>query len=70
MLPLRDPAARPLREGDEVRIEAKLNRRGYAYILWIDTKGKVIPVYPWVEGEWGRRGVDPPDVNGRRQRRS
>jgi serine/threonine protein kinase len=55
LLPLHDPAARPLQKGDEVRVVAELNRPAYLYVLWIDTRGEVGPVYPWREGKWGRR---------------
>jgi hypothetical protein len=55
LLHLHDPAARPLKKGDEVRVVAELNRPAYLYVLWIDTQGKVWPVYPWLEGEWDRR---------------
>jgi serine/threonine protein kinase len=55
LLHLHDPPARPLKKGDEVRVVAELNRPAYLYVLWIDTRGKVLPVYPWLEGEWGRR---------------
>jgi serine/threonine protein kinase len=54
LLPLHDPAARPLKKGDEVRVVVKLNRPAYLYVLWIDTRGEVGPVYPWLEGEWER----------------
>jgi hypothetical protein len=54
LLHLHDPAARPLKQGDEVRVVAELNRPAYLYVLWIDTQGKVLPVYPWLGGEWGR----------------
>jgi hypothetical protein len=55
LLRLADPAARPLRAGDEVRVEAEVTRPAYLYVLWIDTQGKVLPVYPWREGEWSQR---------------
>jgi hypothetical protein len=55
LLRLPEPAARPLRVGDEVRVETSLNRPAYQYIVWIDTRGEAAPVYPWVKGEWARR---------------
>jgi hypothetical protein len=51
-LHLREPAARPLKVDDEIRIQAEVNRPGYLYVLWIDTTGRVWPVYPWIEGKW------------------
>jgi hypothetical protein len=49
------PRALPLRAADQVRIEAQLNRPAYVYLLWIDSEGKVSPVYPWTPGRWGER---------------
>jgi serine/threonine protein kinase len=54
-IPLSDPAARPLRPGDRIRVEAKLNRPTYVYLVWIDTAGEVTPMYPWLDGHWDRR---------------
>jgi serine/threonine protein kinase len=50
-LRLADPGALPLALGDEVRVEAELNRPAWVYIVWIDTTGKALPVYPWREGK-------------------
>ncbi len=55
---LDDPGAMPLRPGDEVSIEAELNRKAYVYVLWIDTDGKVQPVYPWQPGHWEERPAE------------
>jgi hypothetical protein len=52
---LADPASRPLRVGDEVRVRVELNRPAFCYVVWVDTQGKVLPVYPWIEGDWTRR---------------
>jgi hypothetical protein len=60
MIPLGDPAARPLRAGDEVRVLVDLNRGAYLYVLWIDTRGRALPVYPWVGGDWDRRARERP----------
>ena len=29
-----------------------MNRRAYLYLLWIGTRGNVLPVYPWTNGSW------------------
>jgi len=48
----------PLRAGDLVRIEAKLNRPAYVYVIWIDAEGVASPAYPWTEGRWDQRPAD------------
>jgi hypothetical protein len=55
---LDDPGAMPLRAGDEFCIEADLNRPAYLYVLWIDTDGQVLPVYPWRPGHWEDRPAE------------
>jgi hypothetical protein len=54
-LRLRDSNALPLTPKDEIRVEVQLNRLGYLYLFWIDTQGKVIPIYPWRPGHWEER---------------
>src|SRR5262249_34384090 len=54
-LRLHQDGALPLKPGDQFFIEARLNRPGYMYILWIDTMGKVLPIYPWKPGHWEER---------------
>jgi hypothetical protein len=53
---LSDDGALPLHVGDQVRIEAKVTPPAYLYLFWIDTEGKVAPVYPWDPKKgWGSR---------------
>jgi hypothetical protein len=67
---LDDPGAMPMRPGDEFRIEAELNRPAYLYVLWIDTDGQVLPVYPWKPGRWeDRPGQEHPVARLRRPER-
>ena len=47
--------ALPLKPGDQVRITAQLTRPAYIYVVWIDSQGIALPVYPWREGQWGKR---------------
>jgi serine/threonine-protein kinase len=54
-LRLNDPEALPLRPGDMIAVQAELNRPAYLYVLWIDTRGRVRPVYPWKPGHWESR---------------
>jgi serine/threonine-protein kinase len=50
-----DPEALPLRAGDHVRIEARLNRPAHVYLLWIDGQGEVSLVYPRNDDAFGGR---------------
>ncbi len=45
----------PLKAGDRFRIEARLNRRAYVYLIWVGSDGKVSPIYPWKPGHWDTR---------------
>jgi hypothetical protein len=45
----------PLKARDRFRIEARLNRPAYLYVLWLGSDGKVSPIYPWAPGHWERR---------------
>ena len=44
-----------MRPNDWLRIEARLNRPAYVYVLWIDSQGGALPVYPWTPGDWAAR---------------
>jgi serine/threonine protein kinase len=57
-LRLSDAGALPIKLGDRVRVEARLNRNGYIYVLWIDAAGVISPVYPWKAGKWNSRPAD------------
>jgi hypothetical protein len=57
-LHLDDPGALPLRPlQDYVRIEARLNRPAFLYLVWVDTEGKASLIHPWDE-EQDRRPED------------
>jgi serine/threonine protein kinase len=65
-LRLHEPSARPLRPGDEVRVEVGLkDRPGYVYVVWIDAKGRAIPIYPWLDLAWDKRPETERPVIGR-----
>jgi serine/threonine protein kinase len=69
-LRLHQPGAVPVKPGDEVRVEAKVNRPAYLYLFWIGSDGKVAPLYPWQEHDWTKRpgrevkveGIELPEV--------
>jgi hypothetical protein len=49
---LREAGALPLQAGDQIRIEARVDRPAYLYLVWIDSRGAAFPVYPWKPGRW------------------
>ena len=55
---IRQPQALPLRPGDQVRLDIHVRPKAYAYVLWIDAQGRIVPVYPWVAGQWSQRGPE------------
>ena len=54
-LSLTDPGALPLRPGDQIRVEARLSRPAYVYLVAIDALGQASPAYPWRSGRWTAR---------------
>jgi predicted Ser/Thr protein kinase len=54
-LRLHQMGAVPIRPGDEVRVEAHVNRPAYLYLFWIGSDGKAAPLYPWKDRDWTRR---------------
>jgi hypothetical protein len=54
-LRLNQPGAVPVKSGDEVRVEAGLDRPAYLYLFWLGADGKVAPLYPWKELKWTER---------------
>jgi hypothetical protein len=57
-----EPGELPLRNGKYVRLEARLNRPAYIYLLWVDTDGSVLPCYPW-DSEHSKAGWEAPLVS-------
>jgi hypothetical protein len=55
---LGEPGALPLYAGDRFRIEAHVEVPAYLYLLWINTEGRVLPLYPWAPGKWGTRPAE------------
>ena len=52
-LSINEPGVLPVKKGDEFRKEVRLNRPADIYLVWIDSTGKVAPVYPWkVASDW------------------
>ena len=47
-LRVEEPGALPVRRGELVHLEARVNQPAYLYLLWLDSQGRVDPLYPWV----------------------
>jgi serine/threonine protein kinase len=54
-LSLVDAGALPLQAGDQIKVQASLDRPAYAYLVWIGADGTGQPVYPWKPGDWNLR---------------
>jgi hypothetical protein len=50
-----DPGALPVRPGEWVHLEARLNQPAYAYLLWLDGQGQTVSLYPWLDRRFGSR---------------
>jgi hypothetical protein len=45
----KDFAALPVRNREQLRLDARLNAPAHVYVLWLDSDGRVTPLYPWNE---------------------
>lgn len=70
-VPMHNPASRPMRMKDQIRVFGELNRPAYVYLVWITSEGTVTPMYPWIDGDWKQREPERkmrdfklPQVNG------
>ena len=54
-LRLDEPTVLPMTPGDWLRIDVELNRPAFCYIIWIDSEGQVVPLYPWRDMSWTQR---------------
>lgn len=41
------PGALPVQDGGAMYLEAQLDQPAFVYFVWIDCRGKVLPLYPW-----------------------
>jgi hypothetical protein len=42
-----DPGAVPVRAGTWMSLQVEYKRPMYTYLLWLDSQGQVVPLYPW-----------------------
>ncbi len=50
-----EPGALPLLPGEQVHVEAQLNKPAYSYLLWLDGQGHASLLYPRDDGKFGSR---------------
>jgi hypothetical protein len=46
-LAVEEPGAVPVRSGGIMSLQAQLNQPAYAFLVWLDSEGQVVPLYPW-----------------------
>jgi hypothetical protein len=46
-IPVEQTGAAPVKSGGAMCIDASLNEPGFIYIVWINSEGQVLPLYPW-----------------------
>ncbi|HEY1189481.1 MAG TPA: protein kinase [Gemmata sp.] len=49
---LHEAGALPMPTQTHLYLEARLHRPAYVYLLWIDTEGKLYPLYGWQKDGW------------------
>lgn len=47
ILPVDQAGALPVRAGDRMQLEIRLNQPALPYVVWLDCEGRVVPLYPW-----------------------
>jgi tRNA A-37 threonylcarbamoyl transferase component Bud32 len=45
------PIAVPVQSGDMVRVDVAFDHPAHVYIIWVDSSGGLIPLYPWNKGD-------------------
>ena len=51
-IPFYQESAVPITPRDWLRFEIDAVGRYYAYLIWIDTEGNPVPLYPWRKSDW------------------
>lgn len=54
----------PVRKGSCVKISVQLTHPLFVYVVWIDSGGRVIPIYPWQGGDWSKMAPQSPSAAG------
>jgi hypothetical protein len=56
--------ALPLKVGDEIQVELSVNRPMFVYVVWINSAGQALPIYPWRDFKWDQRPAEEQPVQG------
>lgn len=56
-LPIEEPETLPVHNGEGLALEVRFNQPAYAYMVWFNSRGEVIPLYPWNKDEIKVRNV-------------
>ena len=59
-LQVEEPGAVPVRSGGIMSLQVQLNQPAYAYLVWLDCEGQVMPLYPWNHDTLEVRDVNQP----------
>jgi len=46
-VPISDPDALPVKSGGAMLIDVELDEPAFIYLIWINPKGEILPLYPW-----------------------
>jgi tRNA A-37 threonylcarbamoyl transferase component Bud32 len=57
-LKIEELGALPLLPGERVQIEARLNQPAHVFLLWVNSRGEVIQLWPRDDGKFGSRPSD------------
>lgn len=60
-----EPGALPARAGGGMQLVARFKQPAYVYLVWLDSQGKVTPLYPWNQDEIEVKDANqPPPARG------
>jgi len=46
-LQVEEPGALPVRAGDLMSVEVHYNQPAFTYLVWLNSEGQTVPLYPW-----------------------
>jgi hypothetical protein len=60
-----EPGVVPVRAGESMAVEARFSEPAYCYLLWLDSQGRAVPLYPWNNDETEVQDANaPPPARG------